>query len=107
MQASEAAPQSRSGRSVAFSADGTRLPSGSSDGAVRHWDAFTDEELGALRGHRFGVRSVAFSPDGTRLASVSVDEILRSRDTSTANVLGVLWEDESARHQEVIAGMGQ
>jgi WD40 repeat protein len=55
--------------SVAFSADGRRLASGSLDRTVKLWDAVTGKEERTLPGHRFGVRVVRFSPDGARVAS--------------------------------------
>jgi WD40 repeat protein/serine/threonine protein kinase len=52
--------------SVAYSPDGKRLASASSE--VKVWDAQTGQELLTLKG---GSTSVAFSPDGKRLASGS------------------------------------
>jgi WD40 repeat protein len=54
---------------LAFSPDGTRLASGSRDGAVRLWDVVTGRQVAVLRGHRRPVNSLAFSPDGRTLAS--------------------------------------
>ena len=76
--------------SVAFSPDGTRLASGSSDKTIRLWDAATGEELATLRGHEEGVLSVAFSPDGTRLASASGDKTIKLWDAATGEELTVL-----------------
>ncbi len=62
-------------RSVAFSADGKRIVSGSeglwniSPGEVKVWDAQTGQEQRTLKGHTYQVWSVAFSPDGTRIVS--------------------------------------
>ena len=58
---------------VAFSPDGQRLASASSDQTVKIWDSATGKELFSFKGHAGGVRSVAFSPDGQRLASGSMD----------------------------------
>ena len=64
--------------SVAFSPDGTRIASGSSDKTVRVWDAATGQPVGQpLTGHTDAVTSVAFSPDGTRIASGSDDSTVR------------------------------
>jgi WD40 repeat protein len=63
--------------SVAFSSDGTRIVSASSDRSVRIWDASTGAELKRLNGHTDFVCSVAFSSDGTRIVSGSKDKSVR------------------------------
>ncbi|KAF5362586.1 hypothetical protein D9757_013319 [Collybiopsis confluens] len=76
-------------RNVAFSADGTKIVSGSVDRTVRIWDAMTGAPLGqSLQGHGHWVQSVAFSPDGTRIVSGSVDKTLRIWDATTVVQLG-------------------
>jgi WD40 repeat protein len=54
---------------VAFSPDGRRLISASSDGTVRIWELATGHTTLTLRGHSRDIFSVAFSPDGCRIAS--------------------------------------
>ena len=49
---------------MAFSPDGARILTGSTDTTARLWDAKTGAELFALKGHTGFVTSVAFSPDG-------------------------------------------
>ena len=50
--------------SVAYSADGQWIASGSIDGTVRVWSAVDGTEAATLRGHTDWVRGVAFSPGG-------------------------------------------
>ena len=62
-------------RNVAFSPDGTRVVSGSSDDTVIIWDAETGKPIGEpWEGHRDWVSSVAFSPDGKQVVSGSSDD---------------------------------
>ena len=57
--------------SVAFSADGKRIATGSTDRTVKVWDAASGQELHAIKGHTSPVNSVVFSPDGKRIATGS------------------------------------
>jgi len=70
--------------SVAFSVEGTRIVSGSSDKTIRVWDAETGKSaMEPLRGHEGEVLSVAFSADGTRIVSGSDDDTIRVWDAET------------------------
>ncbi|KAF6525555.1 hypothetical protein HZS61_011350 [Fusarium oxysporum f. sp. conglutinans] len=69
--------------SVAFSADGQRVASGSSDETVKIWDAVTGACVQTLEGHDDSVTSVAFSADGQRVASGSSDETVKIWDAAT------------------------
>jgi WD40 repeat protein/predicted Ser/Thr protein kinase len=69
--------------SVAFSTDGRRLASASSDHTVRVWDLKTGECVAVLRGHTDEVLAVAFHPDGARLASAGRDRAIWLWDLST------------------------
>ena len=57
---------------LAWSPDGARLASASSDQRIQVWDAQTGRRVGELVGHKGQVRCVAWSPDGRHLASASV-----------------------------------
>lgn len=77
--------------SVAFSPDGRRVVSGSSDNKVRIWDAASGEcVVGPLMhgGNKiFGVTSVAFSPDGKRAVSGASDKEVRIWNTASGQLL--------------------
>lgn len=60
-------------RSIAWSPDGMRLATGSTDGAVRVWNADAGKELLTLRGHGESVTSLAWDRGGSRLATASED----------------------------------
>jgi WD40 repeat protein len=54
---------------VAFSADGTRLLTGSHDGVIRLWDAGTGRQHGRDLRYPGELRCLAFSPDGQTMAA--------------------------------------
>jgi len=66
--------------SVAFSADGKRIVSGSWDKTVKVWDADKGTEIRTLKGHIDAVNSVAFSADGKRIISGSWDNTVKVWD---------------------------
>jgi WD40 repeat protein len=76
--------------SVAFSADGSRIVSGSGDCTVRVWDAVSGVVLHTLKGHTNSVYSVAFSSDGLRIVSGSSDCTVRIWDAVSGVVLHTL-----------------
>ena len=76
--------------SVAFSPDGRRLVSASSDRTVRIWDPATGECLSILRGHTDEVFAAVFHPEGTRLASAGRDRAIWLWDLTTGQEVAQL-----------------
>jgi WD40 repeat protein/uncharacterized caspase-like protein len=76
--------------SVAFSADGKTLASGSRDNKIKLWEVATDRELRTLAGHSDSVTSVAFSADGKMLASGSEDKTIKLWEVATGRELRTL-----------------
>ena len=75
---------------VAFSPDGTRLASGSTDTTVRLWDTTGDRDWMTLQKHTGPTNVLAFSPDGKMLASGSPDKTVQLWDTTTGEPLATL-----------------
>jgi len=84
--------------SLAFSADGRRLVTGSRDQTARVWDTATGRELLALKDHPGLVTSVAFSLDGGMIATVSEGMVRIWKAAAPSDLL--TWEaEESARER--------
>ncbi len=75
---------------AAYSPDGTRIVTASSDKTARVWDARTGAQLAVLSGHGDRVYSAAYSPDGTRIVTASIDKTARVWDVRTGAQLAVL-----------------
>lgn len=77
-------------KSVAFSPDGSRLATSSTDQTVKVWDLATGKQLLSLSTPTFafpaGLR-VAFSPDGQRIAAASSENSARVWDVATGKEL--------------------
>lgn len=73
--------------SIAFSADGSLLAVGSSDGRILLWDVSTQQILRILEGFSVDVDSVSFSPDGGAIAGGSRGGAVRVWATTNGQLL--------------------
>lgn len=76
--------------SLAFSADGRYLVSGSGDTTARIWDIASGQSLHTLNEHRDDIYAVAFSPDGHLAVTGSDDNKLKLWDSATGKHLADL-----------------
>ncbi len=79
--------------SVAASADGSRVVTGSADNTARVWDARTGKTLHTLKGHTSVVTSVAVSADGSRVVTGSADHTARVWNARTGKTLLTLTDN--------------
>jgi WD40 repeat protein len=76
--------------SVAASADGRFILTGSFDRTARLWDAATGAELKVFTGHTDDVTALAFSPDSRLGLTASKDNTARLWDLATGMQIGLL-----------------
>ncbi|MUG99317.1 protein kinase [Scytonema sp. UIC 10036] len=76
--------------SVALSADGQTLASGSEDKTIKIWQVNTGTLLHTLKSHSENVRAVSLSADGQTLASGSGDNTIKIWQTRTGQLLNTL-----------------
>ena len=82
---------------LAFSADGSRLASGSWDGQIRVWDLERGRAASrVIEGHADAVHAVRFLPDGKLLASAGTDKTARLWELSTGKQVRVMRGHEAA-----------
>jgi WD40 repeat protein len=65
---------------ASFSADGTRIVTGSWDRTAKVWDAKSGAEVLTLKGHTDSVTAASFSADGTRIVTGSWDQTAKAWD---------------------------
>ena len=80
--------------SIAFSADGTVIYSGSRDGMVRQWNARRAELLRPVLRHGWGINIVRMLPDQTSLLAGSVDGSVNVVDIAKGEVVRELGRHE-------------
>ena len=86
--------------SAAFSPNGSRIVTASSDKTARIWDAASAKEIAVLRGPSSVyslVISAAFSPDGSRIVTASWDTTARIWDAASAKEIAVLRSHDAVR----------
>src|SRR5262249_9776048 len=66
--------------SASFSADGSRIVTGSLDQTAKVWDARSGAELLTLKGHLHTVSSASFSAAGSRIVTGSLDQTAKVWD---------------------------
>src|SRR5271165_302526 len=87
------------GEFAAFSPDGSRVVSASSNWTARVWDAATGNAIAVLSGHKGQVHSVhsaTFSRDGSRIVTASSDKTARVWEAATGKAIAVLSGHEDA-----------
>ncbi|MDR3147660.1 MAG: hypothetical protein LBU00_04700 [Treponema sp.] len=75
---------------VAYSPDGRRIATGSSDNIIKIWDAESGQELRTLTGHSSYVYALDYSPDGRRIVSGSGDNTVKIWNAETGQELRTL-----------------
>lgn len=80
---------------VAFSPDGLRLATASSDGAVKIWDLGNGHEILSYAGHTDKVRCLAWSYDGTFIASAGMEKNIK------------IWDPKTGKDKTTIAAVGE
>ncbi len=69
--------------SAEFSADGSKIVTGSFDGTAKIWDATTAAEIARITGRSDIVVSAVFSPGDARVVTASFDGTAEIWDIST------------------------
>ncbi|MFM6815917.1 MAG: trypsin-like peptidase domain-containing protein [Dolichospermum sp.] len=94
-------------RSVAISADGRTLVSGSMNKTMNIWNLETGELIRTLSGHSSSFDSVAISPDGKTLASGSFDKTIKIWNLGTGQLIRTLSGHSYSVQSVAISADGQ
>ncbi len=86
---------SREINAVAFSSDGQRLATASSDGTVKIWDLGNGHEILTYTGHTDKVRCLAWSRDGKFIASAGMEKNIK------------IWDADTGKDKQSIAAVGE
>jgi WD40 repeat protein len=88
---------------LAYSPDGKRVATASTDKTVKLWNAETGTLQATLKGHAAGVNAVSWNPDGRRLASGSSDGTIKLWDATTLKEIASFkgHEDVHKNHGDV------
>jgi WD40 repeat protein len=86
---------------MAWSPDGTRILTGSYNGAVEAWDARTGARLGLTVRHQKGITAIAFSRSGAYILTGSGDGTARVWDARTGQPVGAPMQ-----HQAEVRALG-
>src|SRR5207245_3017547 len=94
---------------LAWSASGTMLVSGGSDGLLRWWDLQRGECVRVRKAHQGAVQSLKSSPDGRRLASCGNDGVINVWDLQSGDLLQTLRRDRPYERLDItgIRGLTQ
>jgi WD40 repeat protein/serine/threonine protein kinase len=71
---------------AAFSPDGARILTASSDKTAKLWDASSGKLIASFN-HQDEVKDAAFSPDGTRILTASVDKTAKLWDAASGKLI--------------------
>ncbi|KAF8130208.1 WD40 repeat-like protein, partial [Boletus edulis] len=83
--------------SVAYSADGGHIVSGSVDGTIRIWNTATGQCVaGPIEGHTYLVWCVAYSPDGRHIVSGSFDKTIKVWNVTTGQCVAGPFEGHTS-----------
>jgi WD40 repeat protein len=82
-------------KAIAFSPDGQKLATGSTDGTVKIWDLGNGHELLTYTGHTDKIRAIAWSSDGKFIASAGGEQTIK------------IWNPTTGKDEHSILGAGK